>query len=133
MAPFQLAQERHKSADDDDLVAGTYLGRVERIYTEAQFGLRMRPATPAGIGERVHRGDADGAADAVITQRLLGKIARGAAAQFARKRHGHSRCRTTYRLGDRLDRRRAGSGNAIAELNPREEQANNRALDRKSV
>jgi hypothetical protein len=89
MPAFELAQERHKSTDHDNPVAGAYLGRIERVDAEAQLGLLMRTAAPAGVGERVHRRDADGAANAVIAQRLLGKVERRTAAEFAGKRHGH--------------------------------------------
>src|SRR5260370_9501135 len=53
-ASFELAQERHKRADDDDLVTGAYLGRIERIDAGAQLGLGMWTAMPAGIRESVH-------------------------------------------------------------------------------
>ena len=37
-AALQLTQERHKRADDDNLLAGAYLGRIERIDAEERAG-----------------------------------------------------------------------------------------------
>ena len=129
-APLQFLEERDERADHDNLVAGPDFGRVERVDARAQLDFGMRPALPAAFGERVYRGDPDGAADPVAGQRLARQVARQAAAYFARKRHRHRRARAAHRLGDRLDRRGTGAGSAVAELDPGKEQPDHDPLDR---
>jgi hypothetical protein len=73
-APLELAQERHKGPDYNNSVARANFCRVERIDPEAKVGVGVGTAAPAGIGERVHRGDADRPANAVVTERFTRKV-----------------------------------------------------------
>jgi hypothetical protein len=73
-APLELAQERTKAPTTTTVSPGANLGRVERIDPEAKVGVGVGTTTPAGIGERVHRGDADRPANAVVTERFTRKV-----------------------------------------------------------
>src|SRR5207245_1997365 len=119
--------------DDHDLVGGADRGGVEGVEPDPQLGFGMRAALPAGIGERVDRGNAKSTAWAVWAERFAGKVQCRAAAHPARRPPCRCCARTAEGFAERLYRRRAGAGNAVAELHSGEEEADHRPLDRDAV
>ena len=129
MAALQLFQKRDEGADQDDALAFAYVARVERIGARQQRDPGIGAAAPAQFGERVQGGDADRAGEAVFGERALHQFGRRAPGKRLEPRRP-GRDRAAYVAGDRIARRRAGSGNSGGQLDPGEEEPDDRALDR---
>ena len=133
-AALQLLQKRDEGADQDDALAFAYVARVERVGARQQRDPGIGAAAPAQFGERIQGGDADRAGEAVFGERALHQFGRRAPGKRLEPRRP-SRDRAAYVAGDRIARRRAGSGSLFAiwpggQLDPGEEEPDDRALDR---
>src|SRR5439155_17743660 len=109
------------------------LTRVKGVDPDPQLGFGVWPAPPAGIGERIQRGDAEPSTKPVRAERFAGESECGTAAHPARRSPSRYRARTAEGVANRLDRRRAGAGDAVVELHPGEEDANHCPLDGNAV
>src|SRR6202022_3293085 len=130
---LERAQKRYERADNDDLVGGADLSRVKSVDPDPQLRFRVWPAPPAGIGQRIQRGDAEPAAEPVRAERFAGKSGCRTAAKVARRtpsRHGASAAKG---FANRLDRRCAGAEKAAFRLHAGEEHADPSPLDGDAV